>query len=327
MASTVESIFGIDSETLKLNKEKALSDESYKLGVLSSGSNPWATSVAGHHTLLSSIDDASKSIFGGVNDPQLTKSKSIESIFANATGKTFLEKKESILAGMKEKGFMREAYALEKDIEAEKAVLNKLRLERQDKYFDQQKSILELKQKDYKEANSMTKNLKNDFQKDLENNPDMFVNILDSLDKNNTGGESFSGNPGLARKLQTATKKLISAVDKNNMPLYRNYEDAIRDVIEQFKSPVVEKDAGTMFNPFDDDKFVGKGESNFNDLIQLVIANKEKIANQNTSFSQGMKEIEATVNALEPGEKMIKGQKWKQVNIGSKEEAEYELVK
>tara|TARA_R110001632_G_scaffold233155_1_gene377597 strand:+ start:3382 stop:4362 length:981 start_codon:yes stop_codon:yes gene_type:complete len=326
MASTVESIFGIDSETLKLNKEKALSEESYKLGVLSSGSNPWATSVAGHHTLLSSIDDASKSIFGGVNDPQLTKSKSIESIFANATGETSLERKESILAGMKEKGFMREAYAFGKEIDAEKAALNKLSLERQDKLFTQQKSILDYEQKAYKEANSMTKNLKDDFQKDLENNPDMFVNILDSLDVK-TGGESFSGNPGLARKLQTATKKLISAVDKNNMPLYRNYEDAIRDVIEQFKSPDVKKDAGMMFNPFDNDKFVGKGESNFNDLIQLVIANKEKVANQNTSFSQGIKEIEAMANALKPGEKMIKGQKYKQVNIGSKEEAEYELVK
>ena len=316
MASTVESIFGIDSNTLKMNKEKALSDESYKLGVLSSGSNPWATSVAGHHTLMSTIDDTAKSIFGGVDDPQLSKGKNIESIFANATGDTPLEKKKSILAGMKEKGFIREAYAFEKEVQSDEAALLKAQDDRalklNEAVLNEKKFNKDVLTQGYNRVDELNRML----DAELEQNPDKYLGIVDSLRaspggwNNNALGnpESLEGSPGVAGRFASNVRKLISATDDNNQPLYTNIADADRDVRAAFNMSTVKKTPGTNLNPWDEDTVDGQ----FENEVDAKIKNKRFVANKNRSFAQG---IDNLTWGNRPGEKTMKGVEYMQDNM------------
>ena len=129
MATTIETLFGIDPSALKLQQDQMYANEDANFGALMPkgyGAIGSAFSKLGRNTI------GQRGMFGS-NDPALAKASKIESILveANKTGGTPLDKYKTILALMEQDPSLgREAMALSEKIASDEAALSKLQWDR-----------------------------------------------------------------------------------------------------------------------------------------------------------------------------------------------------
>ena len=285
MATTIETLFGIDPSVLKLKQDQMGATADANFGALMPkgyGAIGSAFSKLGRNTI------GQGGMFGS-NDPALAKASKIESILveANKTSGTPLEKYKTILALMEQDPSLgREAMALSEKIASDEAAVNKLA-------FDQSTKAIELQ--DRLDTNQATREDKVDKQigrtekqlvDKIKLNPDFFQGqALSVLDKGwNLLYADFNGEK-TGEALQVLTEQFIRAKGANGKVMFNGLADAL----ETAKTVLKASDPKATNWYYSDDE-VNLDDTDPGSLFNLA-AEEIKRRGGNTEVSIGKKEV------------------------------------
>jgi hypothetical protein len=253
MATTIETLFGIDPSVLKL-KQDQMGD--------AADANFGALMPKGYGAIGSAFSKLGRNTIGqggmfGSNDPALAKASKIESILveANKTSGTPLDKYKTILALMEQDPSLgREAMALSEKIASDEAALSKLQWDRSKDTIDMADKLNTSQANIEDKINRQSDRIFKQIKGLVEVNPDYWESEALSVLPTGIMDNDFNGDT-TGRVLKEVTMQLIDArkTDANGNPTGLMF-NGLQQALDTAKKIVKDSKPKAGFWWFTDDK-------------------------------------------------------------------------